>query len=139
MSDVRVLIVDDNRLAAEALRRWFTRTPGWRWAGWADDPEKALRLVEQSNPDVVLLDVDMPGYDTAQLLRTIVRNHPRSHVVMFSGHVSAELIEQSLADGAGGYIVKDDSLAEASELIRRAARGECVLSPAAAIAFMNAR
>jgi DNA-binding NarL/FixJ family response regulator len=132
------MVVDDNRLAAEALERWFTSGGGFRWLGWTAEGAEVGPMVAERRPDVVLLDVDMPGVDCFAILERLVAEHPTVRVVMFSGHVRADYIERALAAGACGYVVKDEQVAAISDLLRRAAAGECVLSPAAAAAFMRA-
>jgi DNA-binding NarL/FixJ family response regulator len=128
-----LVMVDDNRLAAEAMERWLERSGELRWLGWASDRAAAHALVAERRPAVVLLDVDMPGVDSFELLRGL----SGVRVVMFSGHTQTALIDRALRDGASGYIAKDEPMTVIAGLLVRAARGECVLSPAAAEAYMR--
>jgi DNA-binding NarL/FixJ family response regulator len=130
--EIGVLVVDDNDILGESMRRWVTGTEGVRWLGWTDDVGAAAGMIERLSPDVVLLDVDMPSGDTFELLRRISREQPGVKVVMLSGHMQQDYIEQALDCGASGYIVKDESPATIIDFVRRAAAGEIVLSATAA-------
>ena len=94
------MLVDDNQLAAEALERWLVTIPGMRWIGWAADGTSALTMVGARSPDVLLLDVEIPGTDTFALLRQLTNEKPQLRVVMFSAYVRAEYIDRALGDGA---------------------------------------
>ena len=136
-SPIRVLFVDDNVLAAKALERWFGSAPGFAFAGWAGDADWALSRAAAEMPNVVLLDLEMPGIDTVSLIRRLLNVVPDSKVVMLSGHVRPGDIEQTLRAGASGYISKDEPTAVIRDLVARAAAGECVLSPAAKRVYLG--
>ena len=128
---IRVLFVDDNVLAAQALERWFGSVAGFAFAGWAGDADRAVSRAAAEQPDVILLDLEMPGVDTISLIRRLITVLPTTKVVMLSGHLRAGDIEGTLHAGASGYISKDEPTAVIRSLVARAAAGECVLSPAA--------
>jgi DNA-binding NarL/FixJ family response regulator len=134
---VRVLFVDDNVLAAKALERWFGSAPGFCFAGWAGDADRALSRAAAEKPDVILLDLEMPGVDTIQLIRGFLAVLPNVKVVMLSGHVRSGDIEQTLRAGAAGYISKDEPTAVIRDLVARSAAGEVVLSPAAKRVYLG--
>jgi DNA-binding NarL/FixJ family response regulator len=134
---IAIMLVDDNQLAAEALERWLLTVPGMRWIGWAADGPTAKAMVAERTPDVVLLDVEIPGTDTFELLRHLNQDFPQLRVVMFSAYVRAEYIDRALGDGAAGYIFKDEPLPVIADILRRAGAGECVLSPAAMAAMLS--
>jgi DNA-binding NarL/FixJ family response regulator len=129
-------VVDDNDLLGEAIERWLSKSPKVRWLGWTDDAAGLPGLIIEKRPDVVLLDVDMPGVDTFALLGRIAAEFPNVRVVMLSGHVRREYIERALDEGAAGYIIKDERVPDIISLIERAATGECVLSPTAQAHFL---
>jgi len=133
-----LFMVDDNTLAAEALEVYLPITGLLRWLGWSPDPVAAVPLIVKLRPDVVLLDVEIPGTDCFAALRALVSQCPSSRVVMFSGHTQVALIERALQEGAAGYIVKDDPTSTIAQLLVSAARGECVLSPTASSVYMRA-
>lgn len=131
-----VMVVDDNDLLGEAIERWLSRSPRIRWLGWTDNAAALPGLLVEKRPDVVLLDVDMPGVDTFALLSRVIAEFPTIRVVMLSGHVRREYIERALDEGASGYIIKDERVPDIISLVERAAAGECVLSPTAQAHFL---
>jgi two-component system, NarL family, response regulator DesR len=136
---LRVMFVDDNVLAARALERWFGCAPGIHFVGWAGDVDTAVTAPAGGHPDIILLDLEMPGVDTVGLIPRLLQAHSGSRVVMLSGHVRPEDIGRTLDAGAAGYICKDEPTAVIAGLVRRAAQGDCVLSPLAQRAFMGGR
>jgi DNA-binding NarL/FixJ family response regulator len=132
-----VMMVDDNSLAAAAMERRFGGSSELRWLGWTSDPREAVTLITERRPAVALLDVEMPGVDTIMLLRQIVQALPGIAVVMFSGHDQPTVVDRALAEGAAGYIHKDEPTALIAGLVLRAARGECVLSPLVSRVYMR--
>lgn len=129
---ISVMVIDDNDLVGEAISRWANRqSDSVRWLGWTDDGSAAPALVAERRPDVVLLDVDIPGVDTFALVGRLKARHPQGRVVMLSGHVREEYIDRAADAGAMGYIVKDESPKEILALAQRAATGEFVLSQTA--------
>ena len=133
-----LFMVDDNVLAAQAMERYINGSGLLRWLGWSSEPGTAVPKIVQIRADVILLDVEIPGADCFAALRALVSQCPSSRVVMFSGHTQVALIERALQEGAAGYIVKDDPTPAIAQLLLRAARGECVLSPTAASEYMRA-
>lgn len=123
-----VLCVDDNELVAGALGQRFKHEPTLRWAGWESDGSRVRGAVERLRPDVVLMDIDMPGMDAFALAAQISGEFPGVRVVMFSGHVQAGYIERALDSGAWGYLSKNEDTATLIESIRRVGAGEIVLS-----------
>jgi len=133
-----LFMVDDNVLATQAMELYITRSGLFRWLGWCPDAAAAVAMIVQARPDVVLLDVEIPGGDCFAALRALVSQCPSSRVVMFSGHTQIALIERALQEGAAGYIVKDEPISTIAQLLLGAARGECALSPTALSVYMGA-
>ena len=133
-----LFMVDDNVLAAEALEMYFPLTGLLRWLGWSADPVAAIPMIVKIRPDVVLLDVEIPGADCFAVLKKLTAKCPSARVVMFSGHTQFALIDRAFQEGAAGYIVKDDEPLSIAQLLVDAARGECVLSPTASSVYMRA-
>ena len=123
---IGVFCVDDNQMLAEAIQRRLALEHDFRWAGWVGGFETAVRAVVAAEPDVVMLDIDMPGGDSFDLVRELGEAAPASRVVMFSGHVRGEYIDKAVDSGAWGYLSKNESLEEVLEAIRRVAAGEFV-------------
>ncbi len=136
---IGVAVVDDNVNIGESLERWFRHDAGYRFLGAFTSAEAALESMAESQPHVVLVDVDMPGTDTFALLARIVAELPGTRAVMLSGHVQPEYIERALDGGAAGYIVKDETIPTIMGLMRQALAGEIVLSPTAQDALIRDR
>jgi two-component system response regulator DesR len=135
---VSVLVVDDNDLVAGALERWLSKTPGIRWLGSTGNADEAVRLIAADSPDVVLLDLELPGTDSFGLIERMTAEFPHTRVVVLSGHIRAGCISRALEAGAAGYLVKDERIPRIVEHLRRAAAGERVLSSTAHAALVQA-
>lgn len=126
---LRIMCVDDNDLIAEAMKRWIQQSGDFEWAGSTNDPTAVIDCVSKTRPSIVLLDIDMPGSNSFELVERINGIDPGARVVMFSGHVRKDLIEKSIDSGAWGYISKNESIEAVIVALRSVARGEFVLSP----------
>ena len=125
---LRVLCVDDNRMVASALERRLEREPDLQWVGVAPDGASAEARARDLRPDIILLDIDIPGVDTFALTRRLADAFADLRILMFSGHVNRQFIERALDCGAWGFLSKNDDVATIIEGIRTAARGEIALS-----------
>lgn len=134
---ITVLCVDDNPHVADALRLKVARTPGLAWQGWLPSADQLFDKVVAEQPDVVLLDIDMPGRSPFEALAQIADEARDSRVLVFSGHVRRELVERAIESGAWGYISKNDGDTTLVEAIRRVATGEFVLSPEVQSVFID--
>jgi len=126
---IRVLCVDDNRLLADAMRRRIASDPDLEWTEWVEDSEVAASAIDRVRPDVVLLDIDMPGRDCFSIVREVAELAPAVRVVMFSGYIRPEYIDRAVDAGAWGYLSKNEEMNEVVSAIIRVAGGEFVLSP----------
>lgn len=126
---IRVLCVDDNQLVGDALGLHLGVAAGVAWLGQLLSADELLARAEELRPDVVLLDVDMPGMNPFEAMRKLGAAHPEVRVVMLSGHIRRRLIEQAMDAGAWGYLSKDAGADEVVEAVRRVAAGEIVLCP----------
>ena len=129
MQAISVLLVDDNAILAEAFPRVLARDARFRWAGWVSNTRGLLDRIIDACPDIILMDVDMPGIDTFDIVRQITARCQNARTVMFSGHLREEYTDAAFDAGAHGYLHKDDDLATLLDNIERAHRGELVLSP----------
>lgn len=125
---IRVLCMDDNDFVGEALSRRARRQPGIEWSGWTRSADELDDAVRTNAPDVILMDIDMPGYDTFALVERLAIDHPRVRVVMFSGHARPDYAERALNAGAWGFISKDDDPDRIFDAVRMVSRGEMYLS-----------
>lgn len=124
----RIVIADDHPIFRQGLRITFEAVAEeFELVGEAVDGASALRLVEELQPDVVLLDVRMPGIDGLEALERIHANWPRISVVILTTYNDEELVLRGLQAGACGYLLKDCDLETLLSAIRTAARGDTLL------------
>jgi DNA-binding NarL/FixJ family response regulator len=126
---VRVLVVDDHRTFADALATALELERGIRVVGKATDAERAVRLAEEEHPDVILMDVRMPGTDGINATRTVKEAAPETRVLMLSAHEDENLVARSLDAGAEGFLSKGAAVKEVVAAVRAASRGENLLPP----------
>ncbi len=127
---IRVVIADDHPVVRKGLRMTLEEFGAEiELAGEAADGAAAVRLVEQAQPDVVLMDIRMPGMDGLEALEKIHANSPQVAVVILTTYNEDELLLRGLQAGACGYLLKDCPLETLLHAIRAAARGETLLQP----------
>ena len=105
--------------------------------GEATDGEVVLRLCEALAPDVVVIDVSMPGVSGIEVTRIIRRNHPNTRVLVLSVHAQEEIVLEALAAGAAGYVLKDAAAEELHQAVQAVARGGVYLSSAVSVLVTN--
>lgn len=135
---IKVLIVEDQRILAQALSLALADEPGLEVAGVAGDAASALRMVAERAPDVVLMDYGLPDQDGIAATRAIHRTRPDLPVVMLTGDTSDEVMLAALNAGMSGFLVKDEAVEQLVAAIRRAADGE-MLWPAERLARLLGR
>jgi NarL family two-component system response regulator LiaR len=126
---ITVLIVDDHEVVRQGVRAFLEARPEFEVVGEASSGEEALRLTEQSIPDVVLMDLIMPGIDGVEATRQLKDISPRSQIVVLTSYYEDEYVFPALEAGATSYLLKDVDLEELAEAIRKTARGEVSLHP----------
>ncbi|MEW6058721.1 MAG: response regulator [Actinomycetota bacterium] len=126
---MRVLVVDDNAGFRESLLALLD-TGDLDVVGEAESGADALDLVGTADPDIVLMDVRMPGMDGIEATRLLKETHPSVGVVALSGHEDQDIVREMLVAGASGYVLKDSDGDEILKAVGRAATGGGVLSPA---------
>ena len=126
----RVLIADDHRLVRAGLRALIADLPGFEVVGEAADGRQAVSEAARLQPDVLLLDIAMPGMSGLEALRELKNRHPATRVLMLSMLASEEHVLQALRLGASGYLLKDAAPAELELAIGAVMRGETWLSSA---------
>lgn len=125
---IRVIIADDHPIFRQGLRITFGAvSEEFELVGEAIDGASALHLVEELQPDVVLVDVRMPGIDGLEALERIRANWPRVSVVILTTYNDDELVLRGLQAGASGYLLKDCDLETLLNAVRTAARGDTLL------------
>ena len=129
---IRLVIVDDHSIVREGLCSILNAEPDFQVVGEASNGEEALRVVERARPDVVLLDLKMPGAPGADVCRDITAKRPETAVIILTAFLDSDMIYRCIQAGAKGYVVKDVERADLKRKIRAAARGEGVLDEKAA-------
>jgi two-component system, NarL family, response regulator NreC len=138
MSDrIRVLIADDHIIVRSGLRLLLEAEPDIDVVGEALEGGEALNLVEQHLPDVVLMDITMPGMDGLEATRRIKAGWPQIHVLVLTMHRSDEYFFEMLKAGASGYILKGAETSDLIHAVRVVGRGEVFLYPTMAQKLVN--
>lgn len=126
---IRILLADDHTLVRAGIRSLIKSMEGIGVIAEAADGREALRLVKAHRPDVVLMDIAMPGLNGLEATARISKKFPYVRVIVLSMHLNEEYVLQALRAGAAGYMVKGADAAELEIAIRAVARGETYLSP----------
>jgi two-component system, NarL family, response regulator YdfI len=130
MSDpIRILVADDHLIIRQGLRLILETGTGFELVGEAADGAEAIRLCAQLNPDVVLMDLRMPGMDGLTAIEHLRVDQPRIAVVILTTFNEDDLMMRGLRAGAKGYLLKDTDRETLFNAIRAAARGETLLKP----------
>ncbi|MCB1247894.1 MAG: response regulator transcription factor [Acidimicrobiales bacterium] len=133
---IRLMLADDHRMLREGLRRSMT-DQGFDIVGEARDGDEAIRLAEELEPDVILMDVTMPEVDGVEATRQIKIDLPQIKIVMLTMHADQEVLAAAIRAGASGYLVKDCSTDEIANAVRMAFSGETALSPQLAASMLD--
>jgi NarL family two-component system response regulator LiaR len=134
-----VLLVDDHAVVRSGLSAFLLAFDDLELAGEAGSGEEAVRLCDRLQPDVVLMDLVMPGMDGAQATRAIREKCPATQIIALTSFKEKELVEGALEAGAIGYLLKNVSADELAGAIREAHAGRPTLAPEAAQALIQAR
>lgn len=126
---IRVMLVDDHTIVREGIRHVLTATPGVEVVAEAGDGEAALRLAAETRPDIVVLDLSLPGAGGLEVTARLRQSLPDIRVLILSVHDHPEYVLGAVRAGAQGYLRKDTSPAELREGLRAVARGESYFSP----------
>jgi DNA-binding NarL/FixJ family response regulator len=133
----RVLLADDHTLVRAGIRALLEKIPGVEVAGEASDGREVLDLIKTHQPDVVLLDISMPGLNGLQALTRITRDFPHVRVVILSMHHNDEYVLQALKSGVFGYLLKRAATAELAAAVKAVVGGEIYLSREIASQFLK--
>jgi DNA-binding NarL/FixJ family response regulator len=127
---VTIVMADDHAVVRESLSAYLGSTPDLRVVAAVPDGEKAVEAVARHAPNIVLLDIDMPGMGAFEVAQLIKRRWPATRIVMLSAFFNDRYIEQALAAGASGYITKTESAENLVRAIREVSAGAAYFSPA---------
>jgi two-component system, NarL family, response regulator DegU len=131
-----VILVDDHTMLRQGIRRAL-ESEGIKVVAEASDGATAIRLALEHKPDVVLMDVSMPGMDGVEAARRLVEADGRQRVVMLTMHIDRDVIDRAIRAGAVGYLTKDSSISEVILAIQLAANGDRPMSPRLASAMLD--
>ena len=130
MSRIRMILVDDHALVRAGMRALLQNLPDVEVVAEAVDGSEALKAIKALKPDVVLMDISMPGLNGLEAAAAATCDFPNSRIIILSAHSSEEYVGQARAPGAAGYLLKDAATVELELAIKAVARGETYLSPA---------
>ncbi len=114
MEKIKLLIVDDHPIVSEGLEFFLNQDPGFMVLATAKNGQIGLEKLRRMNPDVVILDISMPGLDGFQSIPLFLEDHPQLKILIFSGHTEEKFVYQSFRAGAHGYVVKGSAHEELS-------------------------
>jgi len=126
---IKVLLVDDHAIIREGLRSLLEKQPGMEVIADTDDGRKAIELVRERLPDIVLMDITMRGLNGIEATRQITALSPAVKVIALSIHSNRRYVTDMLSAGASGYILKECLFDELVQAIQAVAAGGCYLSP----------
>jgi two-component system response regulator NreC len=129
---IRVLVADDHAVVREGIRHVLTGAPGYEVVAEASSGDEAVRLAEEHRPDVVVLDISMPGGTGLEATAQLRKRVPDARILILSIHDHSEYVVGSVQAGAHGYLRKDAAPGELRDAIRTVHRGEAFFSPAVA-------
>jgi DNA-binding NarL/FixJ family response regulator len=132
MSHLRVVIVEDHALVRAGMRALLQKIEGIEVVSDVGDGWEAVKSVQTDTPDLVLMDIAMPGLNGLDATSRIIKESPTTRVILLSMHANEEYFQQALQVGASGYLLKGAELAELELALKTVARGETYLTPAVA-------
>jgi two-component system NarL family response regulator len=134
---IRLLIVDDHHLFREGLRRVLGDAPGLAVAGCLSSGEEAVARTAELRPDLVLMDVNMPGMGGVEACRQLRLAHPQLQVLMLTVSEQETDLFTAIRAGAHGYLLKNATSAELIDAIQRVHAGEAIIAPGMAVKLLN--
>ena len=132
MNNLRILLVEDHALVRAGMKALLQKIEGTEVVADMGDGLEAVKYVQTDTPDLVLMDIAMPGLNGLDATARIVKESPTTRVILLSMHANEEYLRQALQVGASGYLLKGAELAELELALKTVARGERYLTPAVA-------
>jgi DNA-binding NarL/FixJ family response regulator len=128
MSDYTIILADDHALMRQGIRNIIESVPDLKVIGEAGDGNQLLKIIKKTTPDMVILDISMPGMRGIEAAREIKNRYPDVRILMLSMHRSEEFLAMALEAGANGYLLKEDTGDELLHAIARLRAGHTFLS-----------
>src|SRR5881409_740251 len=135
-SEITCLIVDDHEVVREGLRLSLSRAPHIRVIGEASDGASAVELAVRRRPDVVIMDVRMPGTDGLEATKQLIYREPDAKVLIFTAYSERSLLSRGLESGAKGYILKEAPHETLVRAIEKVGQGDSYVDPALMPSFL---
>lgn len=129
---IRLLLADDHRIVREGIAALLAREPDIELVGQANDGVEVLNLARELRPDLVIIDISMPGLNGMEAMRRIFTEAPNVRVLCLSVHDEKQLVAAVIDAGASGYLLKDCAFEELVRAVRAVMAGQVYLSPAIA-------
>lgn len=126
---LRILLVDDHEVLRLGLKTLLARHPNFVIVGEAGTGNEAVEKVAQLVPDVVVMDIRLPGKSGTEACREILARAPSTKIIMFTSFAEDELLFEAIAAGAAGYVLKQVGSAELVNALERVGRGEALIDP----------
>src|SRR5215469_3526421 len=133
---IRLLVIDDHEMVREGLKAMLSAEPDFEIVGDAANAEQAFELIDRLRPDVILLDVRLPGVSGIEICRSVTERYPEIAVIIVTTYTDETLVAQCIQAGARGFIVKDIERFDLKRSIRAVARGEAAIDTKAAVAVL---
>lgn len=127
---LKIMLVDDHEVMRLGLKTLLARHPGFTIVGEAGSADEAVEKAEQLAPDVVVMDVRLPGKNGSEACREIIARRPETKVIMFTSYAQDEILFDAIAAGASGYVLKQIGSADLVNALERVGRGESLIDPA---------
>ncbi|HMK08870.1 MAG TPA: response regulator transcription factor [Anaerolineales bacterium] len=134
---IRVMVVDDHAMVRSGLRLFLEGYDDLEFAGEAENGEQAAAIAAACRPDVILMDMVLPGIDGAEATRRVLQTRPEARVLALTSFHEKDLVEGAFRAGATGYLLKNVSADELAQAIREAHRGKPTLAAEAASALIE--
>ena len=129
MRVTEIVLADDHKVVRQGLRALLEAEPDFRVVGETGDGLEAVQLVERLKPDVLVLDLMMPGLSGLEVTRQVTKRLPQTRVVILSMHADQAYVLEALKNGASGYVLKESSTADLVQAVREVLAGRRYLSP----------
>ena len=129
MSETSILLVDDHALVRAGIRALLERLANVTVMAEAKDGREAFRLINERAPDLVLMDISMPGLNGLEATARISKEFPTTRVIVLSMYANDEYVREAIKAGAAGYLVKSSAAAELEKAIKAVSHGEHYFSP----------
>lgn len=136
---IKVLVVDDHPVVRDGLKNMFMVFDDLELIGEAESGDEALAFCQQHTPDVILMDILMPGMNGIQATRAILGQHPQVKIIVLTSYPKDDLVQESLEAGAIGYMLKNAQIDDLADSIRAAISGQPTLSPEATQALIRVK